>query len=174
MQTNPPIDPRFPAALPNRPFDMRRYVPLNGKTGDLIHAFYQEQMQINDGAMNRFAQVSNAAGLAMGYYDTNGTYLWKLAREFAMGDAMAEILRIAPGAAAPRHTHSGDEYTLVLTGAFHDDAGLYRAGDIAIADPGVTHRPTAEPGAVCYSFAVTDGPLKFTGAMGLLTTLWRN
>ena len=90
------------------------------------------------------------------------------------GEAMAEILRIAPGAAAPEHTHSGEEYTLVLTGAFHDDAGLYRPGDIAIADPRITHRPTAEPGAVCYSFAVTDGPLKFTGAMGLLTKLWRN
>ena len=90
------------------------------------------------------------------------------------GEAMAEILRIAPSAAAPRHTHSGDEYTLVLTGAFHDATGVYRVGDIAIADPRVTHRPTAEPGAVCYSYAVTDGPLKFTGPMSLLTKLWRN
>ena len=84
------------------------------------------------------------------------------------GEATAEILRIAPGASAPEHTHSADEYTLVLAGAFHDETGVYRAGDLAIADPTLTHRPTAELGVVCYSFAVTDGPLKFTGALGLL------
>ena len=81
-------DPRFPANLPNRPFDMSRHVPIAEKTGDLIHAFYREQMQIAGGAMNRFVESSNAAGLAMGYYDTKGTYLWKLAQEFALGDAM--------------------------------------------------------------------------------------
>ena len=81
-------DPRFPADLPNRPFDMSRYVPIDETTGDLIHLFYQEQTQIDDGAMDRFALVSNAAGMAMGYYDTRDTYLWELAREFTLGDAM--------------------------------------------------------------------------------------
>ncbi len=81
-------DPRFPADLPNKPFDIARFVKIDDKTGDLIHAFYQEQMQINDGAMNRYAAVSNAAGLAMGYYDTSKTYLWKLARQYTIGDAM--------------------------------------------------------------------------------------
>jgi acid phosphatase len=81
-------DPRFPSDLPNRPFEMSPYVSLEDKTGDLIHAFYQEQRQINNGAMNRYALVSNAAGLAMGYYDTKGTYLWKLAQEYTLGDAM--------------------------------------------------------------------------------------
>jgi putative transcriptional regulator len=90
------------------------------------------------------------------------------------GEATAEILRIAPGAAAPRHTHNGDEYTLVLCGAFHDERGVYRAGDLAIAGEDLTHRPTAEPDAVCYSLAVTDAPLKFTGALGVLTSLLRH
>jgi len=84
----PAVDKRFPAQLPNRPFQINRYVSLDDDTGDLIHAFYQEQMQINDGAMNRFAQVSNAKGLAMGYFDISSTYLWKLARQFTLGDAM--------------------------------------------------------------------------------------
>jgi len=63
-------------------------VSLEEDTGDLIHAFYQEQMQINGGAMNRFAEVSNAKGLVMGHFDISGTFLWKLAREFTLGDAM--------------------------------------------------------------------------------------
>lgn len=81
-------DTRFPAKLPNQPFEINPYVSLDEDTGDLIHAFYQEQMQINGGVMNRFAEVSNAKGLVMGYFDISSTYLWKLAREYALGDAM--------------------------------------------------------------------------------------
>ena len=84
----PADDKRFPAQLPNRPFEINPYVSLEDDTGDLIHAFYQEQMQINGGAMNRFAEVSNAKGLVMGYFDISNTYLWKLARQFTLGDAM--------------------------------------------------------------------------------------
>ena len=90
------------------------------------------------------------------------------------GTAIAEILRIGPGAAAPRHTHAGDEYTLVLSGAFHDERGVYRAGDLTIADEDVTHRPTGTRDAVCYCLAVTDAPLRFTGALGLLSMLWKH
>jgi phospholipase C len=84
----PRIDTRFPAELPNGPFEINRYVSLDDDTGDLIHQFYQEQMQINGGAMNRYAEVSNAKGLAMGYFDISQTYLWKLATQFTLGDAM--------------------------------------------------------------------------------------
>src|SRR5262245_22764332 len=83
----PAVDKRFPAQLPNRPFEINRFVSLDDETGDLIHAFYQEQMQINGGAMNRYAEVSNAKGLVMGYFDISKTYLWRLAREFTLGDA---------------------------------------------------------------------------------------
>src|SRR4051794_20112769 len=38
----PAPDSRFPADLPNKPFAIDKYVPLDQKTGDLIHRFYQE------------------------------------------------------------------------------------------------------------------------------------
>lgn len=79
-----------------------------------------------------------------------------------------QLFRIEPGAGPPRHTHGGQEFTLVLTGAFKDETGLYRAGDIAIGDAAVTHRPVAEPGEVCYALAVTTAPLKFKGPLGIL------
>ncbi len=82
------VDPRFPATLPNKPFDLAHYVAISDKTGDMIHAFYQEQMQIDGGRMDRYVAVSNAAGLVMGYYDTSKTNLWKLATQFTLGDAM--------------------------------------------------------------------------------------
>lgn len=89
-------------------------------------------------------------------------------------DVKAEIMRIEPGWRAPRHDHVGSEFTLVMTGAFEDERGHYGVGDIAVAGPGVMHRPTAAPGSVCYALAVTEGPLAFTGALGLLQKIWRH
>jgi putative transcriptional regulator len=83
-----------------------------------------------------------------------------------------QLFRIEPGSGPPQHTHGGQEFTLVLTGAFKDETGLYRAGDIAIGDPSVTHRPIAEPGEVCYALAVTTAPLKFTGPLGVLQRMF--
>lgn len=48
-----------------------------GCTRDLVHRFYQEQYQLNDGKMNRYAVGSDAAGLVMGYYDTRELSTYK-------------------------------------------------------------------------------------------------
>jgi putative transcriptional regulator len=79
-----------------------------------------------------------------------------------------QVFRIEPGYGPPKHTHGGQEFTLVLTGAFKDETGRYAKGDIAIGDESVTHRPVAEPGEVCFALAVTTAPLKFTGPLGVL------
>lgn len=79
-----------------------------------------------------------------------------------------QLFRIEPGAGPPRHTHGGQEFTLVLTGAFKDETGLYRRGDLEAGDQSVTHRPVAEPGEICFALAVTTAPLKFKGPLGLL------
>jgi phospholipase C len=58
----------FPGNLPNAPFDIERYIPIGANTPDLVHRFYQEQVQIDGGRMDRFAAISDAKGLVMGYY----------------------------------------------------------------------------------------------------------
>jgi phospholipase C len=58
----------FPANLRNAPFSIEQYVPIGTNTSDLIHRFYQEQAQIDGGRMDRFAAISDARGLVMGYY----------------------------------------------------------------------------------------------------------
>ena len=79
-----------------------------------------------------------------------------------------KLYRIEPGRGVPSHTHRGSEVTLVLAGAFADGHDRYGPGDIAVATPRVTHKPVAEPGAVCYALAITDAPLQLTGALGLV------
>jgi acid phosphatase len=41
-----------------------------GCTRDMVHRFYNEQYQLNQGKQNRYLTGSDGAGLSMGYYDT--------------------------------------------------------------------------------------------------------
>ena len=96
-------------------------------------------------------------------------------RQLPLGDAdgvNAEILRIPPGAATPKHTHRGREYTLCLVGTFSDATGEYGPGDVAYADPSITHQPTADrKGGPVFVLAISDGGLQLTGLMGVLQRL---
>jgi phospholipase C len=84
---NPPVpDARFPANLPNQPFLIDRYSGLEDKDPNLTHLWYQEQAQIDGGRMDRFAAISAAGGLVMGYHDGSKMKLWRYAREFTLAD----------------------------------------------------------------------------------------
>ena len=82
------------------------------------------------------------------------------------GKAETELYRIEAGAAVPRHSHAGSEFTLVVTGGFADETGAYGPGDLSVKGPEDTHQPVADHDEVCYALAVRDGGLRFTGLMG--------
>jgi acid phosphatase len=110
--TNPPA--AFNSHFPNQVFDIGKFItpqsttcfhvtptapfgPANGVpngsgepggcTRDLVHRFYQEQYQIDQGRMDRYTVGSDAVGLTQGYYDTSALPLFR----FLTGD------RHAPG-----------------------------------------------------------------------------
>jgi putative transcriptional regulator len=80
----------------------------------------------------------------------------------------AKLLKINPGAAVPRHTHRGDEFTVVLKGVFDDGDQGYRMGDFATADPSVRHSPVATASEACICLAVTNAPLRLLTPFGRL------
>jgi phospholipase C len=83
------VDPRFPTNLPNKPFRMDLPpigIPLSGHTRDLVHKYYQQQEQIDGGRNDRFAEVSDAGGLAMGYFDGSPLPMWKWAQQYVLAD----------------------------------------------------------------------------------------
>ena len=86
----------------------------------------------------------------------------------------AVLYQIKANRSMPQHTHEGDEVTLVLEGGFSDHTGSYKAGDIAVADPSIDHRPNADPDGDCICLAVTDGPLKLTGPIGRIVSALGN
>jgi acid phosphatase len=48
-----------------------------GCTRDLVHEFYQEQYQLDNGAQNRYMSGSDSAGTSMGVYDTQSLPIYK-------------------------------------------------------------------------------------------------
>jgi phospholipase C len=85
-QKPPVVDARFPANLPVRPFDLAQYVRPEGKTGDLVHRFYQHQHQIHGGRMDRFLAWSDNPGLVLSYYDATDLPEGRLARQYTIAD----------------------------------------------------------------------------------------
>jgi putative transcriptional regulator len=78
-------------------------------------------------------------------------------------DATARLLYIPAGAAVPDHGHRGTELTLVLQGAFVDEADRFGPGDIEVENEDLHHMPVADIGADCICLAATDAPLRFRG-----------
>ena len=76
----------IPTNLPNAPFNIERFVPASVPTRDLVHRFYQEQAQIDGGRMDKFALVSDAKGLVMGFYHTAGLPLAAEAARYTLCD----------------------------------------------------------------------------------------
>ena len=95
FQVLPPVwkgqerDPAFPTDLPNKPFQIDGppiNLPASAPTRDLVHRYYQNIEQINGGRNARFAALSDAGGLVMGYYDGSQLPLWKWAQEYVLAD----------------------------------------------------------------------------------------
>lgn len=80
-----------------------------------------------------------------------------------VGDSAASVrlLSIPGGSAMPEHSHRGTELTLVLQGAFRDEADRFARGDIEVADDSLEHTPVAEEGETCICLAATEAPLRF-------------
>jgi phospholipase C len=84
----PPI-PRssaFPTSLPNTYFNIDQYVAADQVSPDVTHRFYQEQLQIDGGKMDKFALHNYTKGFAMGYYKTSELPLYDLAKKYTLCD----------------------------------------------------------------------------------------
>lgn len=101
-------DGRFPAGLPNGPFQISRYVGYGAHTGDPVHRFFQMWQQIDGGKNDLFVWTAESAGVgpsngsaavaygntfqggvAMGFYNMaagDAPYIRELADEYAIAD----------------------------------------------------------------------------------------
>jgi len=76
----------FPTNLPNTFFNIDQYVPNNLETPDVLHRYYQEQLQIDGGKMDKFVLYNSTAGLSQGYYNTSLLPLLPFAQNYTLCD----------------------------------------------------------------------------------------
>ncbi|MBX2855871.1 MAG: ChrR family anti-sigma-E factor [Rhodobacteraceae bacterium] len=82
------------------------------------------------------------------------------------------LLKARPGAKIPKHTHEGDEATLLLSGALQDGDTVLRTGDLSIAGPEHDHTPEIMGDDICICLVVNNGALRFTGRFGRALNLF--
>jgi phospholipase C len=84
----PPV-PRssaFPTNLANTYFNIDQYVAADQVSPDVTHRFYQEQLQIDSGKMDKYALYNATKGFTMGYYKTSQLPLYELAKKYTLCD----------------------------------------------------------------------------------------
>jgi len=126
-----------------------------GCTRDLVHRFYQEQYQINGGAMNRYVTGSDSVGMSFGYYDTTKlpiyTYLHSAgAPKYVIADHFFQAAfggsflnhQFLIAAAAPTFTGTGAVHSVL------DSNNMVRGRTVANGCPAGSSGP--------YSLYVTD------------------
>ncbi|HEY8585613.1 MAG TPA: acid phosphatase [Rhodanobacter sp.] len=86
------IDEQAISGLPNRPFALSTPdgapLPQELITRDLVHRFYENQLQINAGKNDGYVAWGNTGAMTMGYYADSAANLklWQLARQFTLCD----------------------------------------------------------------------------------------
>ncbi len=130
-------DMRFPADLPNGPFQITKYVGYDAHTGDPMHRFFQMWQQANEGKNDLFVWVNKTVGIgpqnvppatpantfqggeAMGFYNmsTGDAPRFKaLADEYAISDNYHQSIMGGTGA----------NFIAIVSGdvAFHNQNGV--------------------------------------------------
>ena len=157
-------DARFPANLPNGPFQITQYVAYDAHTGDPMHRFFQMYQQVDGGKMDLFPWVGVTAGIgpqnsppaptpgntfqggeAMGFYNmaTGDVPVFQsLARRYAISDNYHQAIMGGTGA----------NFIAIVTGdaGFHTDQGQ---ADVPPANQ--IENPNPQPGT--NNFYTQDG-----------------
>lgn len=75
------------------------------------------------------------------------------------------LLRAHPGLPVPRHSHSGQEWTLVLSGGYTAGDRQYAAGDLHQEDETCLHDLRIDDDGPCVSLIVDEGKLRFANPL---------
>lgn len=115
-------------------------------------------------------------GVLRRYIERDSAFRWKkMFRGFhtyqvpmACEHSVLRLLQVGKGVCSPHHSHGGLEITLVLHGAYSDETGTYRRGDLTVVDGSLDHAPVACPEQGCCCMVVSNAPMRLTGWKRLL------
>jgi acid phosphatase len=182
----------FTSHFRNAPFSIETYIPSSartcpqpgvfapngltpspsnlpgGCTRDLVHRFYQEQYQLNNGRQNLYTTGSDAVGLTQGYYDTRAlpvyAYLhtgghphYAIADDFFQSAFGGSFLNHQWLVAAATPTYPGAPaslHSIIDTNGMPNNYALYHATG-PVSDQALTVScPSLVAGRACGDYAV--------------------
>ena len=81
-------DPKFKndTIIAGRPYNLASYISVDSFTGDITHRFYTEQLQIDNGKMDKYAVYSENPGLVQSYFDATNMPEGLLAQQYTLCD----------------------------------------------------------------------------------------
>jgi len=75
------------------------------------------------------------------------------------GEMPVRLMKLSPGITIPKHSHTGVERLLVLTGGFSDSAGHFERGDLSVREGDSAHIQEVATEEPCVALLVAEGPL---------------
>ena len=144
-----------------------------GCTRDIVHRFYQEQFQLNNGNQNRYTQGSDAVGLTQGFYTTTALPIYAflhqedhphyaIADNFfqaAFGGSFLNHQWLIAAATPPWANMPATQHAIIDANGMPNNYPLYKATG-PVRDPSGTRacptpgQPDPNPGLACGDFAV--------------------
>jgi phospholipase C len=182
----------FNSHFTNSPFSIEAYIPSStrtcpqpgvfalhgltpslanlpgGCTEDIVHRFYQEQYQLDNGKQDRYTQGSDALGLTQGYYNTRALPIYQylhqedhptyaIADDFFQAAFGGSFLNHQWLVAATTPTWPGapvGNHSIIDSNGMPNKYGLYTPTG-AVLDRQLTQAcPSAIPGRACGDYAV--------------------
>ncbi|WP_026359591.1 acid phosphatase [Sphingomonas sp. PR090111-T3T-6A] len=153
------IGPDALGPIPNGPFALATPegdpLPHGLVTRDLIHAFYNNQLQINGGRNDGFVAWGDSGALVMGHYgDASANLrLWQIAREFALCD---NFFMGAFGCSYLNH-----QYLIAARPPFYPDADKSPARGRIVELEGSDPKGIRPKQTVHSAPSAMDGPVRF-------------
>jgi phospholipase C len=95
-QSGTTVDSRVPVGLPVAPYDESKYIPTSSLSGDILHRFWHQQLQIDNGvleapangaySMDKYVTWSDNQGMVFAGYDATNLPEGQLAQKYTMAD----------------------------------------------------------------------------------------
>jgi acid phosphatase len=95
-QAGAQVDSRVPTGKAVAPFDLAPYIPTSATTGDIIHRFWHQQLQIDNGVLetpangaysgDKYVTWSDNQGLVFSQYDSTNLPEGQLAQKYTLAD----------------------------------------------------------------------------------------
>ena len=84
------------------------------------------------------------------------------------GAGEIRLLKARPKLTFLKHGHRGMELTMVLTGAYRDETGEYRRGDVSDLAEDIEHQPKVLSGEECVCIIASERPARYTDLLSRL------